>query len=96
VEEIEPAQGDDGGERRIGSLLELRLEAPHPSEATKDRLSHNAAEAVGPLSLGVRKMIEAPAVLMTPGKMFQQVAQGRDAELFKRGELGTSDPAQPF
>jgi hypothetical protein len=40
-------------------------------------------------------MIEAPAVLMTPGIMFQQVAQSRDAKLFKRGELGTSDPAKP-
>ena len=93
MEEIEPAQGDDGGERRIGSLLKLHLEAPHPSKATKDRLSDNTTEAVSPLSFRVRKMIEAPTVLVAARVMLQQVAQGGDTELSQCGKLGAADPA---
>ena len=94
MEEIEPAEREARGESRSGRFLNLGLEAAHPSEAAEDGLSDRAAQAEGAVVLGIRKMIEAPSVLVPPGVMLQQVAQGEDAESAERGELGTPDPSE--
>jgi hypothetical protein len=82
MEEIEPAQGDDGREGDTGRLLQLSLKAPHSPEAAEDGLADDAAEAVGAFAFGVRKMVEAPAVLVASWKMLQQGPDGGDAQFF--------------
>jgi hypothetical protein len=80
VEEIEPSECDTRRERRIFSFLNLGFEAPQPSEPAEDRLSDPAAQTERDFRLGIRKAIEASAVLVTPRVMLQQTAQGTDTE----------------
>ena len=96
MEKIEPAEGDPRGEGGTGRLLNLCLEAAHPSEATENRLPDDAAQTEGEIAFGIRKMIEAPSVLVPSGIMLKKVTHGEDAEFSKRCELGSPDPSQTF
>ena len=75
-------------------LLDFRLEAAHPSEASEDGLPHRAAEAEGTFGRGIGEVIEAFPILVTSRIMFEQSAQRGDPKFRQSGELRTSDPSQ--
>ena len=94
MEEIEPPESDSRGKHGTRHFLDLGLEAAHPSKPTKDRLADRPAEAEGSIAFGIRKMIEASPILVTPWIVSKQVAYGDDAEFGEGGELWAPDPSQ--
>ena len=79
MEEIKPTQNQASAKGCSRRLLEFSFKAAHAAKTPEDRLADRAAETECEFAFRIRKMVKAASILVPPGIMLQQVAQGEEA-----------------